>query len=135
MNKQRDVRQDALAMWIHSLRPWEDFFTITFRRPVGLYAVSVRVKEGLLEYARGASFFFAVERNPGRPGYHSHGVLHGLRVERRELWKALFKACGRTEITPCRSKGDVLSYCAKYLTKESGWWDYHLAAESARRAL
>ncbi len=123
------VRENEVAVWLHELKPWEDFVTITFRgRPARLERARRLIDRTLAPHrCAGLSYFMAYESNPsGDGGYHAHGVLHGLKVERRQLWRELFTNTGRTQITPIRSKGDVVSYCAKYCTKRIAWWDLRL---------
>jgi hypothetical protein len=128
-----EVRSDEIALWIHSLRPWADFATLTFAgHPVGQHAAAMHFKYFMQDHARGCSYFVAFEPNPGRAGYHAHALLHALEQQRKALWQDWFQQHGRNRIEPIESKGDVVSYCAKYVTKnKDAWWDlklYPLAA-------
>jgi len=73
------------------------------------------------------SYFYALEENPCRDGFHVHALWADAgSVFRREAWAAWFKAYGRARIEPVRSKGDVSDYCSKYVTKEGAWWNVKL---------
>jgi len=132
---------EELVEWLHSLAPWDTFATMTFAERVNLHAARLHWKHFMSD-ARfdGTSYFAAFEPNPGRPGWHIHALLCHLRVKRREMWQQWFSAFGRNRIEPVNCKLDVLSYCAKYVTKcPDGWWDLHVdkrtvAAHSARRS-
>ncbi len=121
-------RTDELALWIHSLRPWADFGTFTFAgRPVGQHAAATHFDHFMRQHDSGCEYFVAFEPNPGRPGWHAHALLHGLLQKRRDLWESWFRQHGRNRLEPIASKGDVISYCAKYVTKQrETWWDLKL---------
>ncbi len=127
-----EVRSDELAQWLHELRPWQDFGTFTFAgRPVGQHAASLHFKHFMRLHAARCEYFVAFEPNPGRPGWHAHAVLHGLETQRRELWQKWFSEHGRNRLEPITSKGDVVSYCAKYVTKQRDvWWDLFLRKDA-----
>jgi hypothetical protein len=85
------------------------------------------------EHARECEYFVAFEPNPGRPGWHAHALLYGLVRLRSELWQRWFSEFGRNRIEPIASKGDVVTYCAKYVTKlPNTWWDLRLKKPDAK---
>lgn len=73
------------------------------------------------------SYFYALEPNPGRDGYHVHALWCDCENKsRRVIWQTWFGRYGRVRIEPIRSRDDVSDYCAKYVTKVATWWDVHL---------
>jgi len=76
---------------------------------------------------RGVSYFYALERNPQRDGFHIHAVWCDCKnFSRRRVWKTWFERYGRNRIEPVNSQTDVTDYVAKYVTKEGAWWDVKL---------
>jgi hypothetical protein len=73
------------------------------------------------------SYFYALEQNPSRDGFHVHALwADTASVFRKEVWAAWFKRYGRARIEPVRSFEDVSGYCSKYVTKEGAWWNVKL---------
>ena len=76
---------------------------------------------------RGVSYFYALEENPGRDGYHVHALWCDCKNKsRRDIWRKWFDRYGRNRIEPVNSRDDVADYCAKYVTKEGAWWNVKL---------
>lgn len=120
---------DKLTMsgWVDSLCPWDVIAHLTFRWVVSLDGA----RRGYERFMRRAlphlSYFFAEEANPSRDGYHVHALWGDCEtLFRKEAWAAWFKRFGRARIEPVRNKGDVVSYCSKYVTKEGAWWNVKL---------
>jgi len=116
-----------MANWVHTLAPWDTLLHLTFAWEASLDSAR-RVFEKWMakEYAR-VSYFYAIEQNPSRDGYHVHALWADARsVFRKEAWAAWFKSYGRARIEPVRGKEDVATYCAKYVCKERAWWNAKL---------
>ena len=116
--------------WIENLADWEVMFTGTYRWQASLdstrrtFEKFMRLKEPHLSY------FYCVEGNPSREGFHVHSLWADARgVFRKDAWAEWFKRYGRARIELVRSRGDVSEYASKYLCKERGkfcWWDVKL---------
>ncbi len=80
---------------------------------------------------RGVSYFYALEQNPGRDGYPCPCAVVRLQeqMRRTEIWEKWFHRYGRARIEPVNSRDDVADYCAKYVTKESAWWNVKLLGQ------
>ena len=73
------------------------------------------------------SWFYVTEKNPSRPGYHIHALIHGVDgYSSKTLWNKWFKRFGINRLEPVRSRMKVEEYtskhCCDYLTK--GYWFY-----------
>ena len=122
--------QFAVANWVQGLSAWNTFETITFVRALSVQRVVARYQDIHDRYCPGVPYFFAVERNPSRDGHHVHAMLAAPRSMRRDkLWSVCFANCGRTRIEPIRCANGVVTYCAKYVSKEffqrNGWWNFY----------
>jgi hypothetical protein len=70
----------------------------------------------------GVSYFYALEQNPGRDGFHVHALWCDCKSKsRRAIWQTWFNRYGRARIEPVNNRDDVADYCAKYVTKEGAW--------------
>jgi hypothetical protein len=79
---------------------------------------------------RGVSYFYALEQNPGRDGYHAHALWCDCKHMRRtEIWDKWFHRYGRARIEPVNKRDDVSDYCAKYVCKEGAWWNVNLLGQ------
>jgi hypothetical protein len=116
-----------MSNWVHTMAPWDTLLHLTFAWEASLDSAR-RVFEKWMrtEYGR-VSYFYAIEENPSRDGYHVHALWADARsVFRKEAWAAWFKSYGRARIEPVRGKEDVATYCAKYVCKERAWWNVKL---------
>jgi hypothetical protein len=78
----------------------------------------------------GVSFFYALEQNPGRDGFHVHALwCDCLNKSRLDIWQKWFNRYGRARIAPVNSRDDVADYCAKYVTKQNSWWNVKLLGQ------
>lgn len=75
----------------------------------------------------GLSYFYAIEQNPGRDGFHVHAMWDSLGAPRKATHKEWLKRYGRNRIEPVRNFGDVVNYTAKYVVVQNAWWDFHLS--------
>lgn len=120
----------TLAEWISSLRPWQAFGTFTFRWEASLSSATRSFERFMRREGAGVSYFYAIEPNPARDGYHIHALLHShLEFSRKKLWSAWWQRYGRNRIEPPLHVANVELYCAKYCFKSRGsdfWWDVRL---------
>lgn len=133
--RQWDAR--VMADWVNYLAPWEVIAHLTFAWECSMDLARVRFEhfmqgkghrgvKGVTALA-GVSYFYALEENPGRDGYHVHALWADAGpVFRKAAWAEWFKHNGRARIEPVRRFEDVSSYCAKYVTKERAWWNVKL---------
>src|ERR1035437_2332443 len=120
---------DKLAMvsWVDALAPWEVISHLTFRWEVSLDGARRGYEKFMTRELPHLSYFYAEEANPSRDGYHIHALWSDAKtLYRKEAWAAWFERFGRARIEPVKSKADVVSYCAKYVTKERAWWNVKL---------
>lgn len=75
----------------------------------------------------GISYFYALEENPNRHGFHIHALWDSSRAPRKATHRRWLDLYGRNRIEPVRNFSDVVSYCSKYVTKERSWWNFHLS--------
>lgn len=117
----------TMADWVHGLAPWQVISHLTFRWEASLESGRRCYEKFMRRHLARVSYFYALEENPCRDGFHVHALWADAgSVFRREAWAAWFKAYGRARIEPVRSKGDVSDYCSKYVTKEGAWWNVKL---------
>lgn len=123
------LQLDKLQMvnWVHNLAPWEVISHLTFRWEVSLDAARRGYERFMRKALPHLSYFYAEEANPSRDGYHVHALWSDCKtLYRKEAWATWFKRFGRARIEPVRDKGDVSSYCSKYVTKQGAWWNVSL---------
>lgn len=121
--------EDSLVMadWVNSLAPWSVFVTLTFRWESSIDAAVRAFERFMARECRDVSYFFAVERNPSRDGFHVHAIWADCHhLSRKSMWQRWFDRFGRGRIEPIRGLGDVTDYCSKYVTKEGSWWNFKL---------
>ena len=148
---QAAILRVEMAGWIDGLAPWQVIAHLSFKpRPAfqsGRKFYSERVQQvappvGTSHVAAAESFerlmrrshpdtdyFYATESNPGLiAGAHIHTVLHRpLKIYCKAWWEEWFELYGRNRFELIKSKDDVVSYAAKYVTKERSWWNVKLA--------
>jgi hypothetical protein len=120
---------DALQMaeWVGKLAPWQVISHLTFRWEASLDSGRRCYEKFMRRHLPHVSYFYALEENPGRDGFHVHALWSdAVGVFRKEAWASWFKRYGRARIEPVRNQGDVTDYCAKYVTKERAWWNVKL---------
>jgi hypothetical protein len=116
-----------MVSWVDSLAPWEVIAHLTFRWEVSLDSARRGYERFMKRSFPYASYFYAEEANPCRDGYHIHALWSDCAtLYRKEAWSTWFQRFGRARIEPVRNHGDVASYCAKYVTKASAWWNVYL---------
>lgn len=150
--------QDRLIVemgdFVAAMARWDVVFHLTWEKEMYLNAAQRQVERFFQYDCPKASYFYALEQNPERPGFHAHGLLVGLGETRRDyIWRKWFEANGRAEIVPLGMRRNprwrepgalrwiertdmgshpdaasvaVTDYCAKYVCKEGAWWDFKL---------
>jgi hypothetical protein len=113
----------AMGDWVHSLAPWQVISHMTFAWEASIWSAQRCYEKFMRTEMRGVSFFYALEQNPGRDGFHVHALwVDCLNMRRTEVWDKWFHRYGRARIEPVNSRQDVSDYVAKYVTKENAWW-------------
>ena len=137
MNKARKLEpEDRLKVaqlnvqmgdWVHSLAPWQVISHMTFSWEASIDSAQRCYEKFMRTEMRGVSYFYALEQNPSRDGYHVHALwCDCLNKSRREVWQSWFNRYGRARIEPVNNRDDVADYCAKYVAKERSWWNVKL---------
>ena len=137
MNKARKLEpEDRLKVaalnvqmgdWVHSLAPWQVISHMTFSWEASIESAQRCYEKFMRTEMRGVSYFYALEQNPNRDGFHVHALwCDCLNKSRREVWQSWFKRYGRARIEPINNRDDVADYCAKYVSKERSWWNVKL---------
>lgn len=117
--------------WLHSLAPWELFFTGTFSWESTNQAAQRGFEKFMKKEMPGVTYFYVTEKNPSRPGYHIHALISGAETYlRKAIWKKWYKRFGINKLEPVRSRAKVEKYttkhCANYLTKGYGWYNFKI---------
>jgi hypothetical protein len=113
--------------WVHSLAPWQVISHLTFSWEASIWSAQRCYEKFMRNEMRGVSYFYALEENPGRDGYHAHALWCDCKSKSRAMvWKNWFERYGRNRIEPVNSRDDVSDYCAKYICKEGAWWNIKL---------
>jgi hypothetical protein len=113
--------------WIHGLADWEVMATGTFRWEASVDSARKIFERWMRKTLPHVSYFYALERNPCRDGYHVHSIWADCKgVFRKAAWKDWFDRYGRARIEPVRVARDCEEYASKYLCKEDGWWNVKL---------
>lgn len=124
---QRKWDAEQMANWVNWLAPWEIIAHLTFSWECSLDSGRRVFERFMVRHLSRVSYFYALEQNPCRDGFHVHALWADAgSVFRKEAWSAWFQRYGRARIEPVRSYEDVSGYCAKYVTKERSWWDVKL---------
>ena len=126
----------VMAAWVHGLAPWDWICHLTFRDRVfvahgqkitrgrSVWEAQRRVEDFFKTQLWGRSYFYALEQNPSRDGFHCHALVADCGGDRRDkVWAIWFEKNGRNRIEPIRTMQDVEEYVSKYVTKEGAWWD------------
>lgn len=126
-NTQRAVDNLQMADWVNWLAPWQVISHLTFSWECSLDSGRRCYEKFMRKHLPQVSYFYALEQNPSRDGFHVHALWADAgSVFRKEAWSAWFKTYGRARIEPVRSHEDVSGYCSKYVTKGSAWWNVKL---------
>jgi hypothetical protein len=127
-NLESDLRLKAAQFniekgdWIRSLAPWQVISHLTCSSEASIWSAQRRYEKFMRMGMRGVSYFYALEQNPGRDGYHAHTLWCDCKGKsRRTVWKTWFDRYGRNRVEPVNNRDDVADYCAKYVCKEGAW--------------
>lgn len=116
-----------MAAWVSHLAAWKVIAHHTFRWEASLWSADRVYRRFMDRTLPGISYFFACEENPGRDGFHVHALWDSPEAPRKATHREWLKRYGRNRIEPVRCFDDVVSYCSKYVCKETAWWDVHLS--------
>jgi hypothetical protein len=124
---QKQLDQQQKLMWILELARWEVMATFTFKWETSLDWTRSVYSKWIRKRLPGISWFYALERNPSRDGYHVHSLWADCQsIYRKAIWQEVTERWGYARIEPVRSCTDSAGYAAKYLCKEDGWYDIKL---------
>ena len=137
MNKARNIEPDLrlkvaqlnieMGDWVQSLAPWQVISHLTFSWEASIWSAQRCYEKFMRNEMRGVSYFYALEQNPGRDGFHAHALWCDCKNKSRQhTWRIWFERYGRNRIEPVNSRDDVADYCAKYVCKEGAWWNVKL---------
>lgn len=127
--KRRSRDAETMFRWVHALASWRVITHNTFVWEASLTSAQRAYERFMRRVLPEVSYFYAIERNPGRDGYHIHALWADCEgVFRKKIWEAWFTRYGRNRVEPVLSKADVADYCSKYVTKEGAWWNVRLVA-------
>lgn len=124
---QRDLDAAQMADWVNWLADWQIISHLTFRWEASLESGRRCYEKFMRRHLGRCSYFYALEENPSRDGFHVHSLWADAgSVFRREAWCSWFTKYGRARIEPVRGHADVSAYCSKYVCKERAWWNVKL---------
>jgi len=131
-----DLRLKAAQMQVtmgdrvHSLAPWRVISHMTFAWEASIWSAQRCYEKFMRTEMLGVSYFYAIEKNPGRDGHHLHGLwVDCLNRCRKEIWRVWFDRYGRARIERVNTRDDVSDNCAKYVTKEGAWSGVNLLGQ------
>jgi hypothetical protein len=117
----------VIADWVYSLAPWQVISHLTFSWEASISSAQRCYEKFMRTEMRGVSYFYALEQNPCRDGFHVHSLWCDCKAKsRKAVWETWFNRYGRARIEPINNRDDVVDYCAKYVCKENAWWDVKL---------
>ena len=123
----RNVAVLEMSGWVHNLADWKVISHLTFAWEARLDSAQRCYEKFMARHLPDVSYFYALERNPARDGYHVHALwADTIGVYRRSAWQKWFERFGRARIEPVRDRNDVSDYCSKYVSKERSWWNVKL---------
>ncbi len=122
-----------MAEFVDSLAKWTVIGHFTFSWESSVDSARRNFERFMKRNLPTVQYFFAIEENPCRDGHHIHALWDSENAPRKAAWKEWKGKYGRNRIEPCRSKGDVVNYCSKYVTKRNSWWNFKLTAARFQR--
>lgn len=145
MNNARNIEPDLrlkaaqlnieMGDWVHSLATWQVISHMTFAWEASVWSAQRCYEKFMRTEMRGVSYFYALEQNPGRDGYHVHALWCDCKGKSRQhTWRSWFERYGRNRIEPVNNRDDVADYCAKYVCKEGAWWNVKLLSHRHPRS-
>jgi len=129
------IKSALMTNYVSNLAAWEVIAHHTFVWEASIWSAQKCFEAFMEKTLSSVSYFYALEQNPGRPGYHVHALWADCKAVRRShVWNRWYLTYGRNRIEPVRNTGDVASYCAKYVCKEGAWWNVKLVNPDLWRA-
>lgn len=123
----RCVEKMAMQQWVANLARWELAFTGTFRWESSLDSSRRCFERFMKRECSDVSYFYALEQNPSRDGWHCHSLFASTAgLYRKGVWAQWFSRFGRNRLEPIRHRIEAENYVAKYVTKECAWWNVRL---------
>jgi len=120
----RQLRAEEMTAYVHGIAPWKVIAHFTFEWEASIWSAQKAVERFMRKNLPDVTYFYALEQNPGRPGFHVHMLWADCEaVQRRQVWNKWFQSYGRNRIEPVRGITDVARYCSKYVSKEGAWWN------------
>ena len=125
------IRAEQMTQYVHGLAPWTVFAHHTFSWEASVWSAQKSYERFMAKACPEVSYFYALEQNPGRSGFHAHALWADCEaVQRTKVWERWFATYGRNRIEPVASPVEgrlgVARYCAKYVSKEGAWWNVKL---------
>jgi hypothetical protein len=136
MNERNRDAEVVLEMgnWVNDLASWQVISHLTFRWEASIWSAQRAYEKFMRKEMVGVSYFYALEPNPSRDGFHAHSLwVDCASKSRRDVWRTWFDRYGRARIEPVRDKEDVTGYCSKYVTKQGAWWDLKVQPHLLKR--
>lgn len=116
-----------MGNWVASLADWQVISHLTFSWEASIWSAQRAYEKFMRLEMWGVSYFYALEQNPCRDGFHVHALWCDCKNKKRSIiWQKWFERYGRNRIEPVNSQTDVTDYVSKYVTKEGAWWNVKL---------
>src|ERR1039457_30329 len=94
--------------WVHSLTPWQVISHMTFSWEASIESAQRCYEKFMRTEMRGVSYFYALEQNPARDGYHVHALwCDCLNRSCGEVWQFWLGRWGGARMEPINSQDDV----------------------------
>lgn len=121
-----DEYRRQLQVFVEDFARWTIYGTFTFRYPVSEQTAWRSYERFLLKNLAGVGYFYACERNDH--GWHIHALWSSADcVFRKEIFRRWYARHGVNRIVPipqnAKSSFNLSRYLAKYVTKDTGWWN------------
>jgi hypothetical protein len=120
-----------LLRWLLGLADWNTVLHMTYKWESSEDSARRVFDRWRRANVKAYPMLWALEPNPGRKGWHVHGIAaFSPRVCRKALWQDWFERKGRCLIEPIRVNGQnkgrdpiqAVQYCIKYVLKGNHYW-------------
>jgi hypothetical protein len=119
---------------VDGLAPWQVFATLTFSWEVSQDSARRLFERFMRRHHHHVRYFYALEKNPSRAGYHVHGVMWRKEIPfLKDWWKLWFEKFGRCRYEFIETREDVVNYVSKYVSKDAAWWSWNVTADLPTR--
>jgi hypothetical protein len=122
----RAAFRSVMANWLPSLAPWQAIAHLTFEWQASIWSADRCYKKFMSSKLQQVSYFYVVEPNPSRDGFHVHALWCDCGNQLSEIWRCWSVPYGRNRIEPIRNIEHVSAYCTKYVSNDDAWWDVRL---------